>query len=58
VLLAAGVFITVDVTLGLASSSGGSGKMMYSLGPVSFLGSVSSFVNESALRELLCDGGA
>ncbi len=58
-LLAVGVFVTVGVALGLASSSGGSGKTAYSLGgPVSFPGSVSSFVDESALRELLRDGGA
>jgi len=49
----------VGVALGLASSSGGSGKTAYSLGgPVTFSGSVSSFVDESAFRELLRDGGA
>lgn len=57
--LAVGVFVTVGVALGLGSSSGGSGKTAYSLGgPVSFPGSVSSFIAESAFRELLRDGGA
>lgn len=51
--------LAVGVAPGLASSSGGSGKTAYSLGgPVSFSGSVSSFADESALRELLRDGGA
>lgn len=51
--------LAVGVALGLASSSGGSGKTAYSLGgPVSFSDSVSSFADESARRELLRDGGA
>lgn len=54
--VAIGVFVTVGVALGLGSSSGGSGKTAYSLGgPVSFPGSVSSFI---AFSELLRDGGA
>jgi hypothetical protein len=54
--VATGVFVTVGVALGLGSSSGGSGKTAYSLGgPVSFPGSVSSFI---AFSELLRDGGA
>ena len=58
-LLVVGVFVTVGVVVGLASSSGGSGKIAYSLGgPVTFSGSVSSFIVESAFRELLRDGGA
>jgi hypothetical protein len=57
--MAIGVFVTVGVALGLGSSSGGSGKTAYSLGgPVSFPGSVSSSIVESAFRELLRDGGA
>ena len=51
--------LAVGVALGLASSSGGSGKTAYSLGgPVSFSDSESSFADESAFRELLRDGGA
>lgn len=58
--LGVGVFVTVGVAFKLeSSSSGGSGKTAYSLGgPVSFSTSVSSFIVESALRELLRDGRA
>jgi hypothetical protein len=54
-----GVFVTVGVAFEFESSSGGSGKTAYSLGgPVSLSGSGPSFIFESALRELLRDGGA
>jgi hypothetical protein len=58
--LGVGVFVTVGVVVfEFESSSGGSGKTAYSLGgPVSFSVSVLSFIVESALRELLRDGGA
>lgn len=54
-----GVFVAVGVAFDVESSSGGSGNTAYSLGgPVSFSGSGPSFIFESALRELLRDGGA
>jgi len=54
-----GVFVAVGVAVEFVSSSGGSGKTAYSLGgPVSFSGSVLSFVVERAFRELLRNGGA
>jgi hypothetical protein len=54
-----GVFVAVGVAFKVESSSGGSGNTAYSLGgPVSFSGSGPSFIFESALRELLRDGGA
>ena len=54
-----GVFVAVGVPVEFESSSGGSGNTAYSLGgPVSFSGSVLSFVVERAFRELLRKGGA
>ena len=54
-----GVLVTVGVTVGLGSSSGGSGKTAYSLeGPTNLSGSASSCDVERALRELLRDGSA